>query len=149
MTALGARRPSQLLAAMLVMCLAGDEMSKILPALFLQRLPPQLRVLLTKDDLTDLVALAEHTDMLCSHQQQDGVLAMVECELSEALVVAAMSWSGGQGFGGQGTARGKKQKPKELEVSRQARLAASLCLSHWCCGKAAHACTPPCSWTGN
>jgi hypothetical protein len=149
MTALGARRPSQLLAGMLEMCPARDEKSKILPALFLQRLPPQLRVLLTKDDLTDLVALAEHADMLCSNQQQDGVLAVVECELLEAPVVAAVSRPSGRGFGSQGTAQGKKQKPKEPEVSRQARLAASLCLSHWCYGKAAHACTQPCSWTGN
>jgi hypothetical protein len=42
MQALGARRPSQLMAAMLEMCSAGDEKSKIFPALFLQRLPAQL-----------------------------------------------------------------------------------------------------------
>jgi hypothetical protein len=34
MPALGARRPSQLMAAMLEMCPAGDEKSKIFPALF-------------------------------------------------------------------------------------------------------------------
>ncbi len=62
MPALGARRPSQLMAAMLEVCRAGDERSKIFPALFLQRLPAQLRVLLTKDDLIDLVGLAEHAD---------------------------------------------------------------------------------------
>jgi hypothetical protein len=72
MPALGARRPSQLLAPMLEICPAGDEKSKIFPALFLQQLPPQLRVLLTKNDLTDLVALAEHTDELWSHQHRMG-----------------------------------------------------------------------------
>jgi hypothetical protein len=149
MPALGARRPSQLLAAMLEMCPAGDDKSKIFPALFLQRLPPQLRVLLTKDDLTDLVALAEHADELWSHQQQDGVLAVVECEPSEGSVVATVARPGVPGFSGRGAAGGKKQKPKEPEVSRQARLATSLCLSHWRYGKAAHACTQPCSWTGN
>jgi hypothetical protein len=37
---------------------AGDEKSKIFPALFPQRLPAQLRVLLTKDDLNDLVLMS-------------------------------------------------------------------------------------------
>ncbi len=66
---------------------------------------------------------------------------MVECKLAEALVVAAVTRSGGQGFGSRVAAGGKKQKPKEPEVSPQARLAASLCLSHWRYGKAAQALT--------
>jgi hypothetical protein len=70
MLALGAWQPSQLMAAMLEMCPAGDEKSKIFPALFLQRLPQQLHILLTKQDPRDLVALAEFADELWSHQQQ-------------------------------------------------------------------------------
>ncbi len=50
------------------------------------------------------------------------MLAVVECKLAEALVVAAVTGSGGQGFGSRVAARGKKQKPKEPEVSPQARL---------------------------
>jgi hypothetical protein len=94
MPALGARRPSQLMAAMLEMCPAGDEKSKIFPALFLQRLPPQLRVLLTKQDPTDLVALAEHADELWSHQQQDGIIVAVDALVVEDGTVAAVSKGG-------------------------------------------------------
>jgi hypothetical protein len=94
MPALGARRPSQLMAAMLEMCPAGDEKSKIFPALFLQRLPPQLRVLLTKQDPTDLVALAEHADELWSHQQQDGIIAAVDALVVEDGTVAAVNKGG-------------------------------------------------------
>jgi hypothetical protein len=61
-------------------CPIGDEKSKIFPASFLQRLLQQLRVLLTKYNLTDLVAMVEHPDKFWSHQQQDGVLAVVDCE---------------------------------------------------------------------
>jgi hypothetical protein len=39
-----------------------NEKRKIFPVPSLQRLPPQLRVLLTKMDLFDLMGLAEHAD---------------------------------------------------------------------------------------
>jgi hypothetical protein len=150
------------MAAMLEMCPAGDEKSKIFPAFFLQRLPAQLRLLLTKDNLNDLVGLAEHADELWSHHQQEGTIAAV-AQLAvedEQLVVAI----GGRDMppSGQGskycgsltvaTGGGEKAKskgPPEPVISRQARLAAGLCLAHWRYGKAAHACTQPCTWAEN
>jgi hypothetical protein len=50
------------------------------------------------------------------------------------------------------TSSGKKAKSKghpEPDISRQARLVAGLCLAHWRYGKAAHACTQPCTWAEN
>ncbi len=159
MPPLGDRRPSQMMAAMLEMCPPGDEKSKLFPALFLQRLPAQLRVLLAKDDLSNLRSLAEHADELWAHHQQEAaVVAAVEPDGPGEDLVAAVGSRGGPQQGsqvGRGAnqrapfAGGKKNKSKEPEVSRQARMAAGLCLAHWRYGKAAHACVQPCSWTGN
>jgi len=46
---------------------------------------------------------------------------------------------------GRGKAASEKTEP---EVSRQARLAAGLCLPHWRYADA-HNCFEPCSWSGN
>jgi hypothetical protein len=152
MLAFGAWPPSQLMAAMLEMCPAGDEKSKIFPALFLQGLPQQLRILLTKQDLTDLVALAEFADQLWSHQQQEGTIATVEAFPVDDRMLSAVSMGPG---GGQRVAsspapsNSKKMKPKGPEVSKQARLATGLCLTHWCYCKSAHSCSQPCTWAAN
>jgi hypothetical protein len=50
--------------------------------------------LLTKQDPTDLVALAEHADELWSHQQQDGIIAAVDALVVEDGTVAAVNRGG-------------------------------------------------------
>jgi hypothetical protein len=37
----------------------------------------------------------------------------------------------------------------EPELSRSARLASGMCISHWRFGAKAHSCIRPCSWAGN
>jgi hypothetical protein len=37
----------------------------------------------------------------------------------------------------------------EPELSRSARLASGLCISHWRFGAKAHSCIRPCTWAGN
>jgi hypothetical protein len=58
MPALGARRPSDLLAAMFEHCPVGEEKSIFFRAMFLNRLPSELRVLLTGEETVELKELA-------------------------------------------------------------------------------------------
>jgi hypothetical protein len=62
--ALGSRRPSDLLAAMYEYCPAGEETSELFKALFLTRLPPEIRVLLEPGEFTGLKQLATKADQL-------------------------------------------------------------------------------------
>jgi hypothetical protein len=61
---LGGRRPSDLLAAMYEYCPAGEEGSQLFKALFLTRLPPEIRVLLEPEEYADLKQLATRADQL-------------------------------------------------------------------------------------
>jgi hypothetical protein len=64
MPPLGGRRPSDLLAAMYEYCPAGEEKSQLFKALFLTRLPPEIRVLLEPEEFADLKQLATRADQL-------------------------------------------------------------------------------------
>jgi hypothetical protein len=50
MPALGGRKPSEFMAAMLETCPRGDEKTNLFACIFLQRLPREIRVLLAKAD---------------------------------------------------------------------------------------------------
>ena len=64
MEPLGSRKPSELLADMLEMCPVDQQSNIFFAVLFLQRLPRDIRVLLTHEDHTDLRGLAAHADRL-------------------------------------------------------------------------------------
>jgi hypothetical protein len=64
MPALGARKPSELMAAMLEICPRGEEKTTLFACMFLQRLPRELRVLLARVDHQDPKELAERADEL-------------------------------------------------------------------------------------
>jgi hypothetical protein len=77
---LGARRPSDLLAAMFEYCTAGEENSVLFRAIFLKRLPAEVRVLLVAEDTTSLESLATRADKLWAKfgQKKDNSLAAVQ-----------------------------------------------------------------------
>ncbi len=64
MPALGSRKPSDLMAAMLETCPRGEEKSNLFACIFLQRLPREIRVLLANVDHKDPKALATSADEL-------------------------------------------------------------------------------------
>jgi hypothetical protein len=78
MLALEGRKPSQLMAAMLEVCLRGAEKCILFPCLFLRRLPRQLRVLLARADLNDLNGLAKQADELWTHHMAEDLVAAVQ-----------------------------------------------------------------------
>jgi hypothetical protein len=154
MPALGSRKPSDLMAAMLEICPRGEEKTDLFACLFLQRLPRELRVLLARADKKDPKALAEQADELWGMHDYSGTLAPVVAELGEEQVVAAVRRENGGrggrgGRGRRGRGNGNSRQPAEPDISREARLAAGLCIKHWRFGDQANSCTPPCSWPGN
>ena len=161
---LGGRKPSELLADMWELCPDNQHNSIFFAALFLQRLPREIRVMLTHEDHSDLRRLAAHADRLIAFGgRQDTVACAVE--LPQDDVVAAIQQKGKQ----QSRNRDRPQKKSKLPPlpprpaggqsgqhqktdtapSTVAREATGLCFYHWSFGDKAHSCQAPCSWQGN
>ena len=115
---------------------------------------------MAKADHKDPKTLATQADELWAlHDTSNGgggVAAVQESPDSD--FVAAISGDRRRGGGsargktrGGGRGRGGKVAPRlpEPEASKEARLAAGLCIKHWRYGEAASSCEQPCSWQGN
>ena len=167
MPSLGARKPSQMMAAMLELCPPGQEQSPFFICCFMQRLPRELRILLSEADTTNLKLLTDRADALHGHMHEAMAVAAVESlHLEEEYSVQPVRQGGGarryptQPVNPPGGAK-KKQGTEQLaagnaaaakqepEISRQARLAVGMCLPHWRWGDKARTCIQPCSWSGN
>jgi hypothetical protein len=61
---LGDRKPSVMLAEMLEFCPASESSTAVFAYLFLQRLPREIRVLLSEDDPADMRVIADKADRL-------------------------------------------------------------------------------------
>ena len=176
---LGARRPSELLAAILELCPHGQETSLFFTHLFLCRLPSELRIMLGEDNHQDVRLLITKADKLWAlHGQKSSLIATVDQPEEEPSVVAAISSRGRGGRGSRGnigqqpTARGHQHQPgsqpggqQSRQVSQQpsggqtaatsvspsdlARMGSDLCFFHWSWGDKARNCVAPCSWQGN
>jgi len=152
MEPLGSRKPSQLLAAMLELCPRDEQGSKFFVALFLQRLPAEMRVLLAHDDHSDLRQLAAKADQLQAYQRRQAhETVAVAAETEES--VAAVKKTGGKG-GRKGVRpppppdRKKQGPPRQPAPADIAAQAAGLCFYHWTFGERARDCRPPCKWQG-
>ena len=160
MEPLGSRKPSELLADMWEVCPADKHNSKFFAALFLQRLPSNIRVLLTHDDHSNLRLLAAKADHLVAFGGQSDTVAATEEVQQEDLVAALPSKNKHQ----RGGKQNKRQPPplpprpqsnnssKEKHPTALATLArdsAGLCYYHWSYGEKANNCSAPCSWQGN
>jgi ribosomal protein L12E/L44/L45/RPP1/RPP2 len=109
-----------------------------LSALFLRKLPADVRILLAHMDHTRLKELATAADQL---------VAAVEADPGE---VTARGGGAGAERKPAAAVKQKKKKPlEEPEPSKAARLAARLCLRHWRFGAQAFRCDGDCCWPGN
>jgi hypothetical protein len=156
MPSLGARKPSDLMAAMLEICPRGEERTELFACLFLQRLPREIRVLLSNVDHKDPKALAAQADSHWGlHESQAPLMpVLADQEAPEESLNAVRSDRGGRGGRGGRSRRGRgggggTRQPVESDASMAARLASGLCLKHWRYGEQAHSCVAPCSWQGN
>ena len=106
---LGGQKPSDLLHELVQFCPEGESQSKIFRYLFLQRLPAELRIILSEDVDSTLPVLAARADQLWAHSARRphdaaaAVNAVAEDSSQEDTTVAAVS---GQSFG-RGGNRGK------------------------------------------
>ena len=108
---LGGRKPSELLADMWELCPNNQHNSIFFAALFLQRLPKEIRVMLTHEDHSDLHRLAAHADRLVAFGgRQDIVAATVEQPQQEE-IVAAIQHRGKQQNKNRGKAQQKTKPP--------------------------------------
>jgi hypothetical protein len=168
MEPLGARKPSELMSHMLEICPSGEDKNKFFLFLFLQRLPRELRVLLTEEDLAeprDLAAKADRHWAMLNHQH--GLVAVMEAAEEDGTVAAVSGARGGRGGrGGRKRGRGGHQQNQQhsggqgktdgaaaaatpasnMAPGTVARFAAGLCHFHWCYGDKARQCEPPCKW---
>ena len=98
MEPLGARRPSELLAAMLEACPRGQEANIFFTHLFLCHLPAELRIMLVEDDHQDVRNLVAKADKLWAlHGQKNSLIASVDQPEEETSVVAAVGAARGRG----------------------------------------------------
>jgi hypothetical protein len=108
---LGGQKPSDLLHELEQFCPEGESQSKIFRYLFLQRLPAELRIILSEDSDSTLPVLAARADQLWAHSARRphdaaAVNAVAEDGGQEETTVAAVA---GQSFlqgGGRGKPRG-------------------------------------------
>jgi hypothetical protein len=159
---LGDCKPSVMLAEMLEFCPAGESTTAVVAFLYLQRLPWEIRVLLSEDNPANMRAIAEKADRLIamhvppSHDACAAVTAEDSCD--EAGVVAALQ--GAQSRKDKGPKRPQQYhtQPKELgrridltkrgpEQTRSFRT--SMCSYHAKFGKQAKHCQKGCVWPEN
>ena len=102
MPALGDRRPSQLLAAMLEYCPKGESDSAFFRASYFCRLPKEIRVLMADEVNRNLKDLASRVDELFQHKKSAVVAAVQNCSYQDennlSEVVAALYFKGGRNF---------------------------------------------------
>jgi hypothetical protein len=171
---LAAQKPSELLAEMLLLCPRGQENKAFFNCLFLNKLPRELRILLSEADMADKQALGAGADLFAAHnskQAHDVVAAMAAGPSSEEegedTTVAGIRPGAGSGQrGGGGGQRGGSWRCKKnqgrgggggsgqqvshmLTHAEQARIGSGLCFNHFCYGAKAKKCEDPCTWSGN
>jgi hypothetical protein len=157
---------------MLRLCPRGQENNAFFDCLFLNKLPRELRILLSEAEMADKQALGARADLFAAHnskQAHDVVAAVAavsspEQEGEETTVAAIRPGAGsGQRGGGQrvGGWRGKKNQGRgggggsgqqvshTLTHAEQARSGSGLCYNHFCYGAKAKRCKAPCTWSGN
>jgi hypothetical protein len=124
MSALGDRKPTQLLAAMVEACPRGQENSVFMSALFLRKLLADVRILLAHMDHTRLKEMATAADQLVAMRAAPAAVAAVEVDPGEVAAVAARGGGTGAGRKPATAEKQKKKKPlEELEPSKAARQA--------------------------
>ncbi len=149
MPALSSRKPSELMAAMLETSPMGEEKTNLFACIFLQR--REILVLLAKADHKDPKTLATQANELWALHDNinggGGVAAVQEnAELDFVAAISGDRRHGGSAARGKtlggGLGRGGKKSPKlpGPEASREARLAAGLCIKHWRYGDYASSC---------
>jgi hypothetical protein len=159
---LGDRKPSVMLAEMLEYCPAGESTTAVFAFLYLQRLPREIRVLLSEDDPANMRAIAEKADRLIAMhvpQSHDTCAAVAaEDSFDEAGVVAALQGAWSRKDKGPKWPQQSHTQPKELgrwiNLTRKGQdqgrsFRTSMCYYHAKFGEQAKHCQEGCAWPEN
>jgi hypothetical protein len=156
---LGDRKPSVMLAEMLEFCPVSESATAVFAYLFLQRLPSEIRILLSEDDPADMRAIADKADRLIAMHVPQGhdVCATVSPE---------DNWEGDLVAATGGDRRKKKflvsKRPQQQQsgagrqggsprcgADQAASPRTSMCFYHAKFGEQAKYCQEGCLWQGN
>jgi hypothetical protein len=143
MEPLNGRKPSEFLAAMSKLKPADNK--QYFADFFLQRLPREVRILLSQEPVADMRALAEKADALMALHvpQQHEVAAVAPPEPDDATVAAAAKSSGAKKGG---HFKKKKQQRRQRSLSPGEERRSPLCWLHISFGDKARRCEQPCAW---
>jgi hypothetical protein len=141
---LGDRRPSALMDAMLALLPEDVPPNRLFLALFLRRLPEDMRNHLAAQDLATPEAMAAAANRLFDARPQGVTVATVA-------TVAARPSSPGQRRSPSRQGRQGRDRRRRPTPGRQSSepAASGLCFYHDSFGARAVRCRPPCSWSGN
>jgi hypothetical protein len=158
---LGDRKPSVMLAEMLEFCPAGESATAVFAYLFLQRLPREIRVLLSEDDPADMRAIADKADRLIAMHVPQGhdacaAVAGFDQDQDQDLVAA----TGGARRKNKVLAARQSQQQQQVvsgqcggvprrSVAQAAAPRTSMCFYHARFGEKAKYCEEGCSWPEN
>jgi hypothetical protein len=150
-----------MLAEMLEYCLTGESATAVFAYLFLQRLPREIRVLLSEDDPADMWAIADKADRLIAmHVPQGHDACATVSAVDEQQDLDLVAATGGarhkkklsppqrpqQQQGGSGQRGG----PSHRQGAAQAAVPhTSICLYHARFGERAKYCEEGCLWLEN
>ena len=141
---IGDRRPSQLMASMLALLPEGERPNVLFQALFLERLPEDMRKTLGTIKFETCRDMAQHGDLIwdaaMEHKQ---VIAAVD------VVAAVQRPSSPAGRSGSPVRSGLSGRRDGRSGTPGPGKKGGLCSYHQRWGAAAHRCVPPCAWTGN
>jgi hypothetical protein len=156
------RKPSVMLVDMLEYCPAGESTTAVFAFLYLQRLPREIRVLLSEDDPAHMRAIAEKAARLIAMHvpQSHDTCAAVAAEdtYEEPDVVAALQ--GARSRKDKGFKRPQQPHTQQKELGRRINLAKKgqeqgqslrtcMCFYHANFGEQAKHCQEGCVWPEN
>jgi hypothetical protein len=145
MEPLNGRKPTELLAAMSKYTPADDK--HFFAYHFLQRLPREVRVLLSREPVDNMQSLAQKGDgfmALHKPQQHDVAAVAVAEEGDEDTAVAAIkrAAAGKKSAGKKRFSKAKRQRSRSNSMERRSQL----CWLHIRFGDKARRCEQPCAW---
>jgi hypothetical protein len=138
---LGDRRPSVLMDAMLALLPDDVEPNRLFLALFLRRLPADIRDHLAAQDLKTPAAMAAAANRLFDARPQGVAVAAVAAQRSHRF----SSPAGRHRSPNRSDGRKDKRRPTPGRTGD----GGALCFYHDRFGKRAAKCEPPCTWSGN
>jgi hypothetical protein len=147
---LGDRKPTELMRHLMTLIPDGDTAGTWFMALFLMRLPMDMRDHIVAKDFNDCQEMAEYADKIHSGRKSKAISAVADSPA--VLAVDSRHRSVSPKAGRNGTDR--RRSPSRRDATRSqtpgpARDGGDLCWYHASWGKKANKCRSPCSWTGN